>query len=155
MGAVAADEPLARLLAMALSAVVDELHRRLEERGWERTRPLWGFVLLALRDQPRNISQIGPLLGTTKQAAAKVVAGLEEAGLVTRDTDARDRRATAICLTRRGRRFLADVERIYEEIEAEWAAAIGDRQLAAVRTGLAAAITAHYGAERPPVRPAL
>ncbi len=155
MDAVDADEPLARLLAMALSAVVDELHDRLEQRGWERTRPLWGFVLLSVRDQPRSISQIGLLLGTTKQAAAKVVAGLEEAGLATRDADPRDRRATTIRLTPRGRQFLTDVERIYTDIEAEWAAAIGEQQLAAVRSGLAAAITAHHGPDRPPIRPAL
>ena len=155
MGAVEAHEPLARLLAMALSAVVEELHERLERRGWERTRPLWGFVLLALRDEPRNISQIGLLLGTTKQAAAKIVAGLEEAGLAARAADRSDRRATTIRLSRGGRRFLADVERIYMEIETEWAAAIGERRLEAVRTGLAAAITAHYGTERPPIRPAL
>jgi DNA-binding MarR family transcriptional regulator len=155
MGAVGAEEPLGRLLAMALSAVVDELHDRLEQRGWERTRPLWGFVLLSLRDRPRSISQIGALLGTTKQAAAKVVAGLEEARLVERATDPRDRRATTIGLSRRGRRFLADVEHVYRDIESEWAAAIGREQLAAVRAGLAAAIGAHHGPRRPPIRPAL
>lgn len=155
MGAVDADEPLTRLLAMALSALVDELHNRLEQRGWQRTRPLWGFVLLSLRDQPRGISQVGQLLGITKQAAAKVVAGLEEAGLVERHTDLRDRRATTIRLSRRGGRFLADVERIYTELESEWAATIGERRLTAIRAGLAAALAAKYGSDRPPVRPAL
>jgi DNA-binding MarR family transcriptional regulator len=155
VGAVDAEEPLARLLAMSLGAVVDELHDRLEQRGWERTRPLWGFVLLAIRDEPRSVSQIGLLLGTSKQAAAKVVAGLEDARLVERAADQSDRRATVVRLSRRGRRFLADVERVYAEIEADWAAAIGERRLAGIRRGLAAALAAHYGAERPPIRPAL
>lgn len=155
MGAIGADEPLARLLAMALSAIVDELHERLEHRGWQRTRPLWGFVLLSVRDQPRSISQIGEVLGTTKQAAAKVVTGLEEAGLVVRATDRRDRRVTAVRLSRRGGRFLADVERIYSELEDEWAVMIGEPQLAAVRAGLTAALAAKYGSDRPSVRPAL
>jgi DNA-binding MarR family transcriptional regulator len=140
---------------MALSDIIDELHDRLEQRGWERTRPLWGFVLLALCDQPRSISQIGLLIGTTKQAAAKTVASLEKAGLAARDVDPRDRRATTIRLSRRGHRFLGDVERVYTEIEAEWASAIGDRRLAAVRSGLAAAIASHHGDDRPPIRPAL
>lgn len=140
---------------MALSALVDELHDRLEQRGWERTRPLWGFVLLAVRDQPRNISQIGSLLGTTKQAAAKVVAGLEEAALVERRADPNDRRAATIRLSRRGRRFLTDVEQIYAELEAEWATAIGDQRLATTRDSLAAVLNAHHGSERPPIRPAL
>jgi DNA-binding MarR family transcriptional regulator len=140
---------------MSLHALVDELHGRLEQRGWPRTRPLWGFVLLFLRDQPRSISQIGLLLGMSKQAAAKVVAGLQDAGLVERETDVRDRRATTIRLSGRGGRFLADVESIYAELEEEWAAMIGDRRLAAVRSGLVAALAARYGSERPAIRPAL
>jgi DNA-binding MarR family transcriptional regulator len=140
---------------MALSALVDELHERLSQRGWERTRPLWGFVLLSVRDEPRNISQIGLLLGTTKQAAAKVVAGLEEAGLVDRETSSFDRRATVIHLSRRGAGFLADVEQIYAELESEWAAMIGTPRLTAIRAGLAAALTAKYGPARPAVRPAM
>jgi DNA-binding MarR family transcriptional regulator len=155
VGAVDADEPLARLLAIALSMAVDDLHERLAERGWQRTRPLWGFVLLSLREQPGSISQIGALLGMTKQAAAKVVAGLEDADLVERVADRRDRRATVTRLTRRGRKFLADVDDIYTEIEADWERTIGKRQLSAVQTGLGALITAHWGDERPSIRPAL
>jgi DNA-binding MarR family transcriptional regulator len=140
---------------MALGALVDELHDRLEQRGWPRTRPLWGFVLLSLRDEPRSISQIGMLLGASKQAAAKVVAGLEDGGFVEREADSRDRRATTIRISRRGGRFLADVEGIYTELEGEWAAMIGARRLTAIRAGLAAALVAKHGSARPPVRPAL
>jgi DNA-binding MarR family transcriptional regulator len=140
---------------MALSAVVEELHESLERRGWGPTRPLWGFVLLALRDEPRSISQIGVLLGVSKQAAAKVVDGLAAAGLARRAPNPADRRATVIRLTDQGSRFLADVETIYKEIESRWGDAIGKRQIAAVRTGLASALTVHYGAGRPPLRPAL
>jgi DNA-binding MarR family transcriptional regulator len=69
---------------MALSAVVEESSESLQRRGWGPTRPLWGFVLLALRDEPRSISEVGVLLGVSKQAAGKVVDGLTEAGLVQR-----------------------------------------------------------------------
>jgi DNA-binding MarR family transcriptional regulator len=155
VGPVATDEALARLLAMALSAIVDELHEQLQQRGWGPTRPLWGFVLLSLRDQSRSIAEVGDLLGITKQAAAKVVAGLSEAGLVRRDADPADRRATALTLTARGGRFLADVESVYEAIEAGWAAAIGHRRLAALRAALVAVLEARYGSEQPPLRPAL
>jgi DNA-binding MarR family transcriptional regulator len=140
---------------MALSALVDELHERLDARGWGPTRPLWGFVLLSLRERPHSISQIGALLGTTKQAAAKVVAGLEEAGLVVRAPEPSDGRATSIRLTQRGRRFLRDVERIYADLEREWEAAIGTERLAAVRAGVDAALAARYGDDRPPIRPAV
>jgi DNA-binding MarR family transcriptional regulator len=155
MGTVANDEPLGRLLTMALNAVIEELHQRLEATGWGPTRPLWGFVLLAIRDQPQSISDIGGLLGITKQAAAKVVDGLCAAGLARRDHDLTDRRATAVTLTKRGARFLTAAESSYAEIEAGWAAAIGVTALAAMRANLAAVIHAHYGDQRPPLRPTL
>ena len=155
MDPVTADEPLGRLLAMALSAVVEELHESLQRRGWGPTRPLWGFVLLALRDEPRSISEVGVLLGVSKQAAGKVVDGLTEAGLVQRSPNAADRRAAVIRLTKRGSRFLADVETIYTEIESRWEDAIGQGRLADLRTGLASALNVRYGTERPPLRPAL
>ena len=155
MGPVTAEEPLGRLLAMAFSAVVEELHERLERRGWGPTRPLWGFVLLALRDEPRSISEVAVLLGISKQAAGKVVDGLTAAGLVERAANAADRRATSISLTKRGSRFLADVETIYTEIEARWVKAIGARRLTALRTALADGVTSHYGDERRPLRPVL
>jgi DNA-binding MarR family transcriptional regulator len=81
-------EPLARLLAMALRTMIDPLHERLQAAGWGQVRPLWGFVLLAVRDEPRTASEIGELLGVTKQAAAKVVASLAEAGLTVERPDA-------------------------------------------------------------------
>jgi hypothetical protein len=62
---------------------------------------------------------------------------------------------TTIRLSRIGGRFLAEVERIYEELENEWAAMIGERRLTAIRTGLTVALAAKYGSATPPVRPAL
>lgn len=140
---------------MALSAVVEELHERLEAAGWEPARPLWGFVLLAVREEPRSISEIGHILGITKQAAAKVVEGLTEAGLVRRKPDRSDRRATAVTLTPRGARFLAIAQLSYAEIEDGWAAVIGGPALAALRRSLIEILRARYGDEQPPVRPAL
>jgi DNA-binding MarR family transcriptional regulator len=140
---------------MALSAAIEELHEQLEHRGWGPTRPLWGFVLLSLRERSRSIAEVGELLGITKQAAAKVIDGLADAGLVQRAADPADRRATALALTARGRRFLADVEATYEAIEAGWATLIGDREVAALRTALVALLDARYGEAPPPLRPAL
>jgi DNA-binding MarR family transcriptional regulator len=155
VGAIADDEPLGRLLAMALSAVIEELHQRLETAGWGPTRPLWGFVLLSIRDKPQSISGIGDLLGITKQAAAKVVDGLCTAGLARKDHDPDDRRATAITLTKRGARFLTAAESSYADIEAGWAATIGTPALATLRANLTTILHSHYGGQRPPLRPTL
>ena len=46
--------PLARLFAMGLRALIDELHERLARRGWPDVRPFLGFALLAVRDGDRD-----------------------------------------------------------------------------------------------------
>lgn len=155
MGDLAGDQPLGRLLAMALATVIDELHERLAGAGWPRVRPMWGFVLLALRDRPRNIGEVGELLGVTKQAAAKVVASLVDEGLVERREDPGDRRAAVLGLTPDGRRFLADAEAAYEAIEDGWAQVAGRRDVAALRRAVTVVLRSRYGPQEPPLRPAL
>jgi DNA-binding MarR family transcriptional regulator len=140
---------------MALTAVVDELHERLAVAGWPRVRPMWGFVLLALRDRPRNIGEVGELLGVTKQAAAKVVASLVAEGLVERREDPDDRRAALLGLTPDGRRFLADAEAAYQAIEAGWAQVAGRRDVEALRRAVSTVLQVRYGPQQPSLRPVL
>ena len=140
---------------MALTAVIDELHERLADAGWPRVRPMWGFVLLAVRDRPRNIGDVGELLGVTKQAAAKVVASLVEEGLVERRDDPDDRRAAVLALTPDGQRFLADAEAAYQAIEEGWAQVAGRRDVAALRRAVSTVLRARYGPQEPAVRPVL
>jgi DNA-binding MarR family transcriptional regulator len=140
---------------MALRAMVDPLHERLQSAGWGQARPLWGFVLLAVRDEPRTASEIGELLGVTKQAAAKVVAGLADADLIDERHDPQDRRAKRISLSGNGHRFLAEVETIYADIEAGWADVIGRTRLEQLRSDLSRILHAVYDGELPPVRPTL
>jgi len=116
---------------------------------------MWGFVLLALRDRPRNIGEVGELLGVTKQAAAKVVASLVDEGLVERREDPGDRRAAVLGLTPDGRRFLADAEAAYQAIEDGWAQVAGRRDVAALRRAVTAVLRSRYGPQEPPLRPVL
>jgi DNA-binding MarR family transcriptional regulator len=152
---VSGGQPLGRLLALALTAVVDELHVRLEQAGWPRVRPMWGFVLLALRDQPHNVGEVGELLGITKQAAAKLVSSLVEEGLVERREDPHDRRAVILGLTPDGLRFLGDAEAAYLAIEGEWVKAVGRRSVNGLRSTVTRVLRAKYGDQEPPLRPAL
>lgn len=140
---------------MALTAVIDELHERLEHAGWPRVRPMWGFVLLALSTEARSIGEVGTLLGISKQAAAKVVSALVEEGLVERREHPSDRRVAALGLTDDGRRFLTDAEAAYEAIEAGWAQVAGRPDVDALRRAVPAVLRARYGDLDPPLRPAL
>jgi DNA-binding MarR family transcriptional regulator len=151
--------PLARLFAMGLRALVDELHERLARRGWPDVRPFLGFALLAVRDgdregeDPATVVSLAGLLGVTKQAASKLVTSLEDAGYVRRVAHGSDGRAKAVTLTARGGALLATVEEIYAEIEAEWAAVLGGDRVDGIRRDLLRVLRATHGGALPAVRP--
>jgi DNA-binding MarR family transcriptional regulator len=145
--------PLARLFAMAFRSLIDDLHAQLAERGWRDLRPPYGFVLLAVRDQPTTATDVGRLLGLTKQAASKVLDAMEAADLVRRRSHDEDGRAKLVEITPEGRRLLRDVETVYAELEAGWAAVVGAERLEALRRDIAAVLRAQNDGELPPIRP--
>jgi DNA-binding MarR family transcriptional regulator len=145
--------PIARLLAMAYRQLMDDLHDRLRARGWHDVRPAFGFVLLAARTEPTTATAIAALMGTTKQAASKLIDSMEAAGYVRRSVGAADARRREVELSARGRRLLDAVEAIYAELEAEWASVIGERGLARLRADLTSAVADRHDGSLPAVRP--
>ena len=144
--------PLARLLAMAYRLLVDGLHERLRERGWTDVRPAFGFVLLAVRAGPASLRDLPTVLGTSKQAVSKLVAAMVAAGYLELAADPADARAKQVQLSGRGRALLAEVERIWAELEQGWAAVLSDEQLTVLRGGLEAVLRAAHGGSLPEVR---
>jgi DNA-binding MarR family transcriptional regulator len=128
--------PLARLLALAFGALIEDLHARLAERGWHGIRPAYGYVLVSAQASPCRVSDVARVLGVTKQAASQVVDAMAAEGYVRRDADPADARARVVALTERGRRLLAVVEDVYRELEGEWAAQIGADGVARMRADL-------------------
>ncbi len=145
--------PLARLLAMSFRLMIDDLHDRLRQRGWTDVRPAYGFVLLALREQPISAKDVAALMGTTKQAASQLVDAMESGGFVNRVLSARDGRVRDLVLADRGRELLTAVEAIYAEIEGEWAARAGADDLAATRRALLGVVRSEPDSALPAVRP--
>lgn len=145
--------PLARLLAMSYRLMIDELHARLPEAGWADVRPSYGFVLLAARAKPTTTVELARLLGVSKQAASKLVGAMEDAGYLLRSPDAHDGRALNVELADRGERLLVAVEKIYDELEAEWAAVIGTTGIERIRRDLSKVIRARHEGGLPTIRP--
>lgn len=127
--------PLGRLLTQATRHLVDEMHHRLAEQGFDDLRPAHGYVLNAAAAGGVTASALAVVLGVTKQGAAKVVVELEARGYVERTTTD-DRRARPIALTPRGRAALAAAEAIQRAIEEEWGAMVGTRSMATLRRSL-------------------
>jgi DNA-binding MarR family transcriptional regulator len=144
--------PLARLFAIAYRQLVDDLHRRLRQRGWHDVRPAYGFVLLAARDAPVTVTGLVELLGMTKQAASKLADAMVSGGYLERGAASEDARVRPFELSDHGRRLLHDVEQIYAELDALWAARIGADRLEQLRADLRAAVAGPDGV-LPAVRP--
>jgi DNA-binding MarR family transcriptional regulator len=141
------------MLAMAFRLLIDGLHERLAERGWNGVRPAFGFVLLALRGGPATLRELTELLGTSKQAVSKLVEAMVDAGYVERRTHPDDARAKTVQLTKRGHRLLTAVEEIYDELEQQWAEVIGRPRVEGIRDDLDAVLRSAYGDALPAVRP--
>jgi DNA-binding MarR family transcriptional regulator len=145
--------PLARLFVMAARYLTDELHRRLSGRGWPDIPPATGYVLLACRHGPTTGNEIAALMRTSRQAASKLIEGLEAAGLVERHTDDSDSRRKLVVLSERGRRLLVVVEEIYAELEREWADVLGSRAVENTRSTVTRALLHTFGGSLPTVGP--
>ena len=81
--------------------------------------------------------------GITKQAAGQLASDLERLGYVVRAADPSDQRATLVTFTPLGWQFLRDAYEIKREMEAEYAAVLGEEGLQALKDALVALLQAN------------
>jgi DNA-binding MarR family transcriptional regulator len=130
------DRPLPALLDHVKEMAVAELHDRLVEEGFPEVRPGHGCVFRFIEPDGSRLTDIAERAGLTKQAVGEVVSDLETLGHVERRSCPDDGRAKIIHLTDRGRAQVAAAERIFADIEARWAAEVGERRMQALRATL-------------------
>jgi DNA-binding MarR family transcriptional regulator len=138
---------------MAFRDLIDDLHERLAERGWNDVRPPYGFVLLAARERSTTAAELATLLGISKQATSQLLDAMSSANYVRREPSAVDARQRAVVLTARGRELLAAVEAVYQELDDEWAEIIGRSALESLRTAITQVLLDRHRGQLPPVRP--
>ncbi len=84
------------------------------------TVPQWRLVaLLGEAERPLRVGEIAERMGMSLPSASRLVARVEERGLVTGEPDARDRRALLVGLSAGGRTVLDDVVAIRRRLVAE------------------------------------
>lgn len=81
-----------------------------------------------------RISLLAERAGVSKQAMGQVVDELEKDGLILRMPDPSDKRATLIKFTEKGWQFLQDAYHVKLEIEASYAAILGEEQFATLKS---------------------
>jgi DNA-binding MarR family transcriptional regulator len=129
-------------------AAIEELHRRLAERGHPGVRPAHGYAFQAIGADGATATDLGERLGVTKQAAGQMVDELTRLGYVTREADPSDGRRRLVQLTPRGVDCLRASADAFEEIVAEWRAR-GDEVDTAVAA--LAGLTDLYGGRLRPI----
>jgi DNA-binding MarR family transcriptional regulator len=148
------DQNAAMLLAMGFRAMTDRFHELLAAEGREPLRPAHGFAFRVLQEAGTlSVTELAARLGVTKQATSKLLDELVEWGYVRRAPDPSSGRTKAVALTDRGRRYLDRADELWQVVEGEWGALVGERALADAKRVIAAYVEQRANGEAPALRP--
>ena len=126
-------------------------HRDFGERATAKLRArnvtdvgLAHTALLANLDRlGTSVTLLAERTAMTKQAMSELALDLERGGHVVRAPDPADRRVTTVTITDRGRHTLRAAMDVKREVEAEYAAIVGQQRLEALQETLAMIIETH------------
>jgi DNA-binding MarR family transcriptional regulator len=136
MPTLAATQHLVALLGSVKEDLLEEMYRRVAAAGYEGLRPSHGCIFRYLDAEGSRLSELADKSGMTKQAFGEHVANVEALGYLVRIPDPEDGRAKLVLPTQRGREVLLLGAQVFADLEREWAAAIGEDRIAALRETL-------------------
>ena len=128
------------LLALARQSWIHRMAAELEDRGFTGYRITDAAMLRRLLRGPASVGELGVPMGVTRQAARKVVRGLEERGYAITESDADDARKLNVVLTPAGRAYAHAIAEVIAELNQAVAARVTPDQLAAADAVLRASI---------------
>lgn len=129
-----------RLLLRASRAFNARATEKLRERGYEGLALAHIALLPHLDVDGTRVTTLAERAGMTKQGMGQLVLDLERRGYVERAPDPADGRALLVRFTEAGCRLLGDAVSVTREIEAQYAAVLGEQQLVALREALVALV---------------
>jgi DNA-binding MarR family transcriptional regulator len=113
------------------------LQAEFERRGFGEVRASYGSVLLPLFEEDAlRMGELAARAKLTKQTMTTMVRLMERAGLVEREADPDDRRATRIHLTPRAHEFAPVAAEVVAALEGRVAERLGRHAYRALRDGL-------------------
>jgi DNA-binding MarR family transcriptional regulator len=117
--ALATRENLGFLLAKASQRWNELLYERFAGSGYPEVRPSYGSILVPLfEEEGLRMGELGHRSRLAKQTMTTMVRLLERDGLVKREPDPSDGRASLVSLTSRARRFRPVAEEVLRELDA-------------------------------------
>lgn len=125
------DEPLnlGVLLFLPYRAMETRVFAGLAAAGFDDLTPAQARVFQRIAPGGSRLTDLAEQAGTSKQAAGFLVDQLERSGYVERGADPADGRARLIRVAPRGARAVEASRGMVAEVEAEWAAHLGDRRI--------------------------
>ena len=127
---------LYRSLTRTLRVYNRRLVAGLHQRGFTDFAPAFPPLLSNLDTGGTRIGVLAARAGVTRQAAGQLLRDIERCGYVVRRAATDDARATTVHFTPRGRRLLASVLELVNEIEVEFARILEPGRFDQVREGL-------------------
>jgi DNA-binding MarR family transcriptional regulator len=124
--------PLARTLRVYTRRIIEGLHAR----GFTDFSPGFPPLLSNLDVEGTRIGVLARRAGVTRQAAGQLLREIEKCGYVERRAAADDARAMVVKFTPRGRRMLASVFELVDQIEADFANALSPGEFEQLRDSL-------------------
>jgi DNA-binding MarR family transcriptional regulator len=128
------------MLALARQSWVHRMAAELADRGFGDYRLTDAATLRRLRRGPASVGELGVPMGVTRQAARKVVRGLEERGYARTRADADDARKVIVVLTPAGQAYADAIIEVIAELNRAVAARVAADQLATADAVLRASI---------------
>jgi DNA-binding MarR family transcriptional regulator len=117
-GTHATRDNLGFLLAKAAQRWNELLAERFAAEGYADVRPSYGSLLVPLFEEDGlRMSELAARARLTKQTMTTMVRLLERDGLVRREADPADRRATRVYLTAHSRAFRPVAERVLRDLD--------------------------------------
>ena len=124
-------EDLGFLLAKASQRWNELLAERFREAGYHEVRPAYGSVLLPLFEEDGlRMGELARRSRLSKQTMTTLVRLAERDGLVAREPDPADARATLVSLTQRARAFRPVADDVLQELGSRVAQELGAAQAA-------------------------
>jgi DNA-binding MarR family transcriptional regulator len=130
------------VLALARQSWIGQMAGRLGQLGYHDYRRSDAIVFRYLQRGPAAIGRLGAVMGVTRQAARKVVDGLEERGFASTTRDQLDGRRLNVTLTPAGARYARAVVEVIVALNDELGRRVDPEQLGIARLVLHEVIAA-------------
>ena len=128
---------IGRLLLLARRDFISRIAQRMNEAGDLAMHARGRLLPYIDVDGTRSID-LARRMGVTKQAVARMVQELEEEGLLCRQADDADGRASLVMFTEAGLEYMTRMHKVITQIEREYERQFGQERMKLVRETLSA-----------------